>query len=216
MARTKSEAIRKNDMNMLEKTNEIVQTLQNGGVVLIATDTVYGLAALPTHEQAVEKIYTLKSRPVNMFLPIMVADRKDLELLGLDINPNARKLFDSDLVPGAITFVLGFKEDALKPAWLASREEIATRIPDNELLLAVLKATGPLLVTSANRHGMAVTQAKVKDILAELNGVPDLIIEDGEGKEVPSTIINCRPDPPVIERNGMIPIDIINNLLAHA
>jgi L-threonylcarbamoyladenylate synthase len=199
---------------MRDKKEETVQVLQGGGVVLIATDTVYGLAALPTNEKAVEKIYSLKCRPMNMFLPIMVADRCDLEAIGLDINPLAVKLFDSDLVPGAITFVLGFKDDTLKPYWLKERDEIATRIPDNELLLAVLKETGPLLVTSANKHGMPVTQAKVKDILAELNGTPDLVIEDGEGKEVPSTIINCRTNPPVIERNGIILESVINNILS--
>ena len=197
------------------KVNQILQVLRNGGVALIATDTVYGLAAMPTDKQAVEKIYALKGRPRNMFLPIMVSKMQDLELLGLDINPVAKKLFDSELVPGAITFVLGFKDEALKPEWLAGREEIATRIPANELLLAVLSASGPLLVTSANRHGEPVTQAKVSDILNELNGTPDIVIEDGEGKEVPSTIINCRCNPPVIERNGIIPIHIINNILAH-
>ena len=198
---------------MLDKTKEIVEVLQNGGAILIATDTVYGLAALPTDEKAVDKIYSLKARPKNMNLPIMVADMHDLELLGLDINPIAKKLFESDLVPGAITFVLGFKDESLKPYWLKTREEIATRIPDNELLLSVLRETGPLLVTSANKHGMPVTQAKVKDILAELCGTPDLVIEDGEGKEVPSTIINCRHNPPVIERNGIIPESVINNIL---
>jgi len=198
---------------MLDKTDKIVQTLQTGGAVLIATDTVYGLAALPTNEKAVEKIYSLKSRPRDMFLPIMVANMHDLELLGLDINPVAKKLFESNLVPGAITFILEFKDESLKPYWLKTRDEIATRIPDNVLLLSVLEKTGPLLVTSANKHGQPVTQAKVKDILAELNGTPDIVIEDGEGKEVPSTIINCLHNPPVIERNGIIPVDVINKIL---
>ena len=199
---------------MIDKTNEIVHSLRNGGVALIATDTVYGLAALPTDEKAVEKIYALKNRPRDMFLPIMVADMHDLELLGLNINISARKLFKSDFVPGAITFVLGFKDESLKPYWLTTREEIAVRIPANALLLSVLKETGPLLVTSANRHGQPVTQAKVTDILAELNGVPDLIVEDGDGKEVPSTIINFRFVPPVIERYGTIPANIIENILS--
>ena len=198
-----------------QKVDQIFYVLRNGGVVLIATDTVYGLAALPTNAEAVEKIYALKKRPRNMFLPVMVANMHDLELLGLDINTNARKFFKSDLVPGAITFVLGFKDDTLKPDWLATREEIATRIPDNTLLLSLLKETGPLLVTSANINGQSVTQAKVQDILAELNGVPDLIIEDGEGKEVPSTIINFRFDPPVIERYGLIPVHVIDNILTN-
>lgn len=202
-------------MNKRKKINEVIQTLQSGGVALIATDTVYGLAALPAHIQAVEKIYVLKARPREMFLPIMVADIHDLELIGLDINPIARKIFASDLVPGAITFILGFKDDSLKTDWLRTRDEIAIRIPDNELLLSVLRETGPLLVTSANKHGMPTTQPKVKDILIELEGVPDIIVEDGEGKDAPSTIINCRFDPPVIERNGMIPVHIINSILVH-
>jgi L-threonylcarbamoyladenylate synthase len=196
----------------MQKT-QIIQTLQTGGVVLIATDTVYGLAALPTDEKAVAKIYELKQRPREMFLPIMVAGMEDLEKSGLDINENARKLFASDLVPGAITFVLGFKDESLKPDWLKTRDEIATRIPDNALLLSVLRETGPLLVTSANKHGHTQTPHNVKDILSELNGIPDLIVEDGEGKEVPSTIINCRFNPPKIERNGLIPISVINNIL---
>ncbi|HCC52328.1 MAG TPA: threonylcarbamoyl-AMP synthase [Porphyromonadaceae bacterium] len=197
----------------MDKVNQIVQVIYEGGVVLIATDTVYGLAALPTSEEAVSKIYRLKERPENMFLPIMVAEMNDLEKLGLDINDNAKKIFQSELVPGAITFVLGFKDESLKPQWLQGREEIATRIPNNGLLLSVLRETGPLLVTSANRHGISHTPNNVKDILKELNGSPDLIIEEGEGKEMPSTIINCRYNPPVIERLGLISLDVINKIL---
>lgn len=193
--------------------NQIIQTLQTGGVILIATDTVYGLAALPTDEKAVAKIYELKRRPREMFLPVMVAGTEDLENAGLDVNENARKLFASQLVPGAITFVLGFKDESLKPEWMKNRDEIATRIPDNALLLSVLRETGPLLVTSANRHGCTQTPHTVKDILADLNGTPDLIVEDGEGKDVPSTIINCRFNPPKVERTGAISIRTINNIL---
>ena len=198
---------------MNNKVNQIVEVLRSGGVILIATDTVYGLAALPTNKMAVDKIYDLKKRPASMFLPIMVADIDDLENLGLDINDNALKLFNSNLVPGAITFVLGFKNEEIKPEWLKEREEIAIRIPDYDLLLSVLKESGPLLVTSANRHGTPNTPNKVEDILNELNGCPDLIIEDGEGKEAPSTIINCRQNPPVIERYGTISEETINNIL---
>jgi L-threonylcarbamoyladenylate synthase len=199
----------------MSKTNQIIQALQTGGVILIATDTVYGLAALPTNEKAVAKIYELKQRPREMFLPIMVAGMEDLEKLGLDVNKNARKLFASELVPGAITFVLGFKDESLKPEWLKIRDEIATRIPNNALLLSVLRETGPLLVTSANKHGHVQTPNKVKDILAELNGTPDLIVEDGEGKDVPSTIINCRYNPPVIERYGLISETTIHKIISN-
>jgi L-threonylcarbamoyladenylate synthase len=196
----------------VQNKNQIIKTLQSGGAVLIATDTVYGLAALPSNEKAVAKIYELKQRPHNLFLPLMAAGLGDLEKLGVDVNENARKLFASDLTPGAITFVLGFSSGAPKPDWLANRDEIAVRIPDNALLLSVLRETGLLAVTSANRHGRA-TPDRVNDILAELNGTPDLIVEDGAGKEIPSTIVNCRRLPPTIERYGLIPETAIRKIL---
>ncbi|MDR0757721.1 MAG: threonylcarbamoyl-AMP synthase [Tannerella sp.] len=199
---------------MTDKANYAARALKCGGVALVATDTVYGLAALPTSEAAVAKIYALKARPRDMFLPVMAAGVDDLEALGLDINANARKLFDSHLVPGALTFVLGFMDGAAKPYWTKTREEIAVRIPDHALLLSILKETGPLLVTSANRHGRPDTPARVKDILKELHGTPDLTVEDGEGREAPSTIVNCRSNPPVIERHGVIPPEIIYHILA--
>ncbi|MDR2474948.1 MAG: threonylcarbamoyl-AMP synthase [Bacteroidales bacterium] len=193
--------------------NQVIKTLESGGVVLIATDTVYGLAALPADEKAVDRIYVLKERPRCMFLPVMVSGVSDMELLGLKINENVHKLLASELVPGAITFVLGFDDGFQRPDWLKERNEIAVRIPDNSFLLAVLRKTGPLLVTSANRHGRPDTPDNVGDILLELNGQPDFIVEDGKGKETPSTIVNCRYNPPIIERHGAISEEIINNIL---
>ncbi|MDO4707203.1 MAG: L-threonylcarbamoyladenylate synthase [Porphyromonadaceae bacterium] len=199
----------------MNRVETIIETLNAEGVVLIPTDTVYGLAALPTKKRAVEKIYTLKARPGGMNLPIMVADTADLRALGLDVNITATKLFRSTLVPGAVTFILGFEPEGSRPSWLQGREEVAVRIPDNALLLSVLEQTGPLLVTSANRHGSPHPPNKVSEILKELNGAPDLVIEDGEGKEIPSTIINCRYTPALIERSGLIPIETVNEILGY-
>ncbi|WP_373844131.1 L-threonylcarbamoyladenylate synthase [Bacteroides heparinolyticus] len=199
----------------MNRVETIIKTLFAGNVVLIPTDTVYGLAALPTEKKAIDKIYALKGRPTGMNLPIMVSEVRDLKTLGLDVNDNAAKLFDSTLVPGAITFILGFKTIGIRPSWLERREEVAVRIPNNSLLLSVLKRTGPLLVTSANKHGSFYSPNKVSEILKDLNGEPDLIIEDGEGKEIPSTIINCRYTPPLIERSGLIPIETINEILGY-
>ena len=87
---------------------------------------------------------------------------------------------------------------------LAGREEVAIRIPDDDRVLAVLRRTGPLLVTSANLHG-AATPESLADALAQLDGAPDLAIDGGSLNTVPSTLVNCRRDPPVVEREGAIP-----------
>ncbi len=197
----------------MNEVKEIVECLQSGGVVLLPTDTVYGLAASPEFPEAVNKIYELKQRPKNSFLPIMVANTKQLEDLNIEINKNAHKLLNSEFVPGALSLVLGFKNEKRKH-WLAEREEIAMRIPNNETLLRVLEQTGALLVTSANKHGNPNTQSSVNEILAELNGIPDMVINDVVTNQIPSTIVNCRKNPPVTERQGYVKKQQISELLS--
>jgi L-threonylcarbamoyladenylate synthase len=123
--------------------------------------------------------------------------------LGFEISKSAGRLLRSPLIPGSLTLALGFRSD-YRPDWLAGRDEAAIRIPNDERLLAVLRNAGPLLMTSANAHS-AVTPDNVSDILAQLDGAPDLAINGGTLKTTASTLVNCRVDPPVIERLGVVP-----------
>lgn len=185
------------------KPEHIANCLQGGGVVLLPTDTVYGLAVIPNDEDAISELFALKARPQNVNLPIMVASKTDLEKLNLKFEPSSLKLLHSHYMPGALTLVMGFASDERLP-WLEGRDEIAIRIPNDKRLLQVLEITGPLLVTSANRHGNPTATA-VEEILADLDGEPDLVVDGGKVEIVPSTIINCRTKPPTIEREGKIP-----------
>ncbi len=185
------------------ETDFIVECLENGGVVLLPTDTVYGLAVSPKFEGAIDRLFALKRRPRNVNLPIMVASEAELEKLGFEISESARRLLRSPLIPGSLTLAMGFSSD-YRPAWLAGRDEAAVRIPNDERLLAVLRKTGPLLVTSANAHS-AETPDNVADILAQLDGAPDLWIDGGTLRTTASTLVNCRVDPPRIERLGVVP-----------
>lgn len=191
---------------------DILDCLSGGGVVLLPTDTVYGLAASPEHDEAVKKIFELKQRPLTSNLPIMVSSVENLAGFGVDLHPAAMRLFRSTFVPGDLTIVLGFAPEPLLP-WLKNRYECAIRIPNNEWLLAILQATGPLLVTSANSHGTSVTPNNVDEILSSLYGTPDLVVDGGIIENIPSTIVNCRLNPPVIERTGRIPYDELFKLL---
>ena len=181
----------------------IVTCLETGGVVLIPTDTVYGLAVSPDFDESVTRLFKLKRRPRNVNLPIMVASDTELKPLGFEVSESAGRLLRSPLIPGSLTLAMGFSSD-YRPAWLAGREEAAVRIPNDERLLSVLRQTGPLLVTSANAHS-AETPDNVADILAQLDGAPDLSIDGGTLRTTASTLVNCRVDPPRIERVGVIP-----------
>jgi L-threonylcarbamoyladenylate synthase len=192
--------------------DKIANILLTGGVAMLPTDTVYGLAASPLHPTAVDRIFSLKNRPTKQNLPIMVASVKDMKAMGLDINAAIKKILSSHFVPGDITIVAGFKKKPLLN-WLDGREEVAVRIPNHADLLKILEKTGPLMVTSANRHGNPTTPLTIDEVLADLNGAPDIAIDGGIVENVPSTIINCRENPPKIERNGRIKYDDLLNLL---
>ena len=187
---------------MNSTVEEIVDCLLNGGVVLIPTDTVYGLAVSPNFDKSIDRLFALKRRPRNVNLPIMVASDEELEPLGFHISEPARRLLQSPLIPGSLTLAMGFRSD-YRPDWLKGRDEAAVRIPNDNRLLAVLRKTGPLLVTSANAHS-AETPDNVEDILAQLDGAPDLSIDGGILRTTASTLVNCRVDPPVIERLGVV------------
>jgi len=181
---------------------EIVECLTKGGVVLLPTDTIYGLAVSPKFDKSIDRLFALKRRPRNVNLPIMVSSDEELEPLGFEISEAARRLLRSPLIPGSLTLALGFRS-AYRPTWLEGRDEAAVRIPDDQRLLAVLREAGPLLVTSANAHS-AGTPDNVSEILAQLDGAPDLSIDGGTLRTTASTLVNCRVDPPVIERVGVV------------
>ena len=187
----------------MNRIAEIVECLVKGGVVLLPTDTVYGLAVSPNFEASIDRLFALKRRPRNVNLPIMVSSEAELAPLGFEISEAAARLLRSPLIPGSLTLAMGFRSD-YRPPWLEGRDEAAVRIPNDDRLLAVLRQTGPLLVTSANAHS-AETPDNVEEILAQLDGGPDLWVDGGTLRTTASTLVNCRVDPPVIERLGVVP-----------
>jgi L-threonylcarbamoyladenylate synthase len=194
------------------EAGDVAECLRGGGVVLLPTDTVYGLAALPTQAAAVSRIFTLKGRPPAQNLPILVASPADIPALGGIVSQAAARLLGSRYVPGALTVAVGV-DVAAAPGWLSGRAEAAFRIPADDWLLSLLRATGPVLATSANTHGVPPKES-VAEILAELAGQPDLVVDGGVRATVASTLVNCRVDPPVVERVGAIPAASIEEVLA--
>lgn len=184
--------------------------LRGGGVVLLPTDTVYGLAVHPGRPDAIARLFQLKQRPPARNLPIAVAAASELPALGVELTEPARRLIDAFL-PGPLSLALGLQPGAAPP-WLAGRVEVAVRIPADEDALAVLAATGPLLLTSANLHGQP-TPESAGEVLAALAGRPDLTIDGGRRPVVPSTLVNCNLPEPVIERVGAVPPAEIERVL---
>lgn len=188
----------------------VVATLRAGGVVLLPTDTVYGLAVHPEHDAALARLFAMKQRPLTRNLPVMVAGADQAAELGARVTPAAAALLAA-FAPGALTVALGL-DPARAPGWLAGRDEVAVRVPDDDFLLDVLRAAGPLLVTSANLSGRDTPQT-LPEVLAQLVGRPDLALDGGPRPTVPSTLVNCNLPTPAVERVGAVPPDQIAKVL---
>ena len=190
--------------------DRVADILSKGGVALLPTDTVYGLCASPLHPAAIAKIFALKNRPRAKNLPFLVADTAQISALGAVPHSQARALLSSRFIPGALSMVLPLKN---APDWLAERQEIAVRIPNAPAFIALLRQTGPLLATSANASGQE-TPADVADILAQLTGTPDIVVNDGPRLSAPSALINTQTTPLTVIRRGALSDDDLKEILA--
>ena len=193
---------------------EAQAALEAGGVVVVPTDTVYGLAARPDRAEAVRAVYRAKGRPEGMPLPILAADEVQVRALGVAFTPAAAVLARR-WWPGPLTLAFGFDDAAPRPAWLAGRDEVAVRVPDHDFLRALLGRTGVLAVTSANRHGTP-TPHTAHEVAAGLGTSVAVVVDGGRLRDVPSTLVNVRGPHPVVEREGAIPAVAVASALAEA
>ncbi|MGD1011523.1 MAG: L-threonylcarbamoyladenylate synthase [Acidimicrobiales bacterium] len=130
--------------------DEVEQALRAGQVVGVPTDTVYGLAVDPRLPGVVNKLFALKGRPIGIPLPVLVADPAELVDLAT-VEPAVGRLV-ARYWPGPLTLVLP-RRAGIDFELGGRPETIGVRCPSQTLLRELLRRTGPLAVTSANRHG---------------------------------------------------------------
>ena len=173
---------------------EAVAALRRGGLVLVPTETVYGLAADDHNPAALERLYAAKGRPQDKPIALLAADVSELERHGAKLTPTARRLAEK-FWPGPLTLVLD------SPAgW------IGFRIPDHPVMLALLRAWGGVLaVTSANRSGEPPATTATA-ALAALEPFIALALDAGPANGgVPSTVVKVDGARVEILRVGAIP-----------
>lgn len=191
--------------------NEIqraLDALYKGGIVAFPTDTVYGVGTLAFNNSAIESIYNAKKRPIEKAIPILIGDLHDLEKVGVNI-PDMALRFAARFWPGPLTCVVP-KQPTL-PAAISATSTVAVRIPDHSDALALLRAAGPMAVTSANISGQP-SPTTAQEVYAQLNGRIPLILDGGTTPGgVPSTLVDCTGERPVVLREGPITLE---NLLS--
>lgn len=183
--------------------SKAVGVLQNSGVLVIPTDSVYGIGCVAVANNAAhERIFAIKHRDRAQTLPWLIADPKDLRTLGVDVPSWMQRLADR-LWPGALTLVAR-ASDAVPPEYRAANGTIALRVPDSNLVRMLAREVGPLATTSANTHGEAAATngAGVEARIVEL---ADLTLDAGPAPlAIASTIVGCEAEGPRIYREGAI------------
>jgi tRNA threonylcarbamoyl adenosine modification protein (Sua5/YciO/YrdC/YwlC family) len=188
-----------------------VTALQSGELVVLPTDTVYGLAADAFDKDSVQELLDAKGRGRDMPPPVLVSAATTLDALAVRVPTWARNLVE-EFWPGALTLVC-HAHASLQWDLGDTRGTVAVRMPDHPVALEVLERTGPLAVSSANLTGSpAATDADQAEEM--LGGDVEVVIDGGTspGGEA-STIVDCTATPGRVLRLGAISLERLNSVL---
>ncbi|MDO7867324.1 L-threonylcarbamoyladenylate synthase [Nocardioides jiangxiensis] len=187
--------------------------VRRGELVVLPTDTVYGIGADAFDPAAVRRLLAAKGRGREMPPPVLIGAASTIDALAIEIPAWVRAL-TAEFWPGALTIVLR-QQQSLQWDLGDTRGTVAVRMPDDEVAIALLERTGPLAVSSANLTGHpAATDA---DAAEEMLGSEITVLLDGgpsAGSE-PSTIIAATdPDAPRLLRLGALGLEQLNAVIA--
>lgn len=186
--------------------------LRNGGLVAFPTETVYGLGALPSRPDALERLFQVKGRPKDKPLIMHVADEGMARPLAARWPATAQALAGA-FWPGPLTLVL--PAAAVVPAAVrGGGPTVGIRVPAHPIALALVREVGePLAAPSANPSGRP-SPTTARHVVEDLGGLVDLVIDGGPAPVgVESTVIDLAQDPPVLLRPGAVPVEALRRHL---
>lgn len=176
--------------------------VRRGELVVVPTDTVYGIGARPDRKKATALLFAAKQRPRDLTLPVLVADVEDAERVGILDEPG-RVLADR-FWPGGLTLVVPRTELARRWDLGDQTGTVGVRVPDHPVALDLLRTTGPLAVTSANRSGEP-TPSDCPGVRALFGQEVAVYLCAGPIGGVASTVVDLSGSEPRILREGAIP-----------
>jgi L-threonylcarbamoyladenylate synthase len=190
----------------LEALQPAAEILRRGGLVAFPTETVYGLGAAATSEEAVERLSAVKERPPGKRFSYLLADPADVGLLVEEIPPKAHSLMER-YWPGPLTLVL--------PVRPGSEETVGVRVPASRVAQSLIRLAGvPLLVPSANPHAQPPATT-AEEVLAYFDGRIDAVIDGGTVTlKESSTVVRVDEHGYEVLRAGIITPEMVHQLLS--
>lgn len=194
---------------MLKNKEEIINTLNNGGVIAYVTDTVWGLGCLPDNEKAVKKIYEIKKREAQK--PLILMSNEIYNLLDyVKPIPKVGQQLIKKYFPGALTIVTD-KSDKTPDYITSNMPTVGIRIPNNKVFKEICEIVPNHVLATTSANLSHQPSAKTYDqALENMTGLADLIIEDYgyQAKGLESTVVGVMNNELRIFRQGAITIDL--------
>jgi L-threonylcarbamoyladenylate synthase len=185
-----------------EQVRDGISVLKKGGLVAFPTDTVYGLGACFNNLKAVERIYELKQRPLDVALPLLVADVAQMgEVAKM---PPVALLLARRFLPGALTLVLT-RTEIVPDIITGGGETVAVRIPAHPVPIALIRGVDvPIVGTSANITGQS-SALTAGEVVSQFGDKIDLVIDGLCSGGVESTVVDVTGGVVQLLREGAIP-----------
>ena len=180
----------------------VIECLLDGGVIIYPTDTIYGLGCDIFQHKAVERICRIKQvDPAKAQLSFICYDLSDLSKYTKSISTPLYRLLKTYL-PGPYTFILPASKQV--PKILKSRKDtIGLRIPDNTIARSLIRELGHPILSSSLPIDMVEYYTDPEMIQEKFGALVDIVIDGGIGGILPSTVIDCTGDTPVVIRKGL-------------
>ena len=188
-----------------------VSALRAGLVVVVPTDTVYGVAAATSVPGSTAALFRVKERPTTVALPVLCADEGSARALAGALTRAAERLI-ARCWPGPLTIVVPRRAGLGLDLGGTDDATIGLRVPDAPVVRAIAAQVGPLACTSANRHGEP-TPASAAAAAAALGPGVAAVVEGGSLAGEPSTVVALLDDEPRILRQGALPAEVIEAVL---
>lgn len=186
--------------------DRLCAALAAGDPVVVPTDTVYGVAALPSVPGATARLYALKDRRPEVPLAVLVGDLAALDAVALDVPPAARRLVEEHW-PGALTVVVRRRPELAGWDLGGDPATIGVRCPAGALVRAVAARVGPIATTSANRSGEP-TPVEAAAAAASLTGPVGVVADGGRLAGTASTVVDVTQAPWAVLRQGAVTVDL--------
>jgi L-threonylcarbamoyladenylate synthase len=187
------------------------RAVQRGGLVVLPTDTVYGIGADAFDHAAVQALLDAKGRGREMPPPVLISAATTLAALATNVQSYVEALTEA-FWPGPLTLVCE-QQPSLTWDLGETRGTVAVRMPDHEIALALLERTGPLAVSSANLSGLpAATEAAAAEGM--LGESVEVVLDGGPSpKGEASTILDVRASQPRLLRLGALSVAELNDVI---